>query len=257
MIMKKWIVRLLAAIMPLAFGKAYALGLPVRAFSHGQPAETDKTTPEYPCIKLVTDTVSPDFAAQPVDENSRKYEISSRHYKKFWHALTPKRIVIQYAGGIGLLSTGVGWMYGKNKTWETDFLVGFVPPYSTGRAKATITLKETYNPFNVNLRKNVYYQPLACGLYLNSIMGHEFWTNEPSRYPKKYYGFSTAIRTGIFLGQRVKLKVPPSQRHWFKEIMLYYEANTCDLHIVSCATNKHISLWDIVNFSFGFKFTVF
>ena len=32
----------------------------------------------------------------------------------------------------------------------------------------------------------------------------DFWTSEPERYPRGYYGFSTRIRTHIFLGQRVR-----------------------------------------------------
>lgn len=190
-------------------------------------------------------------------EINKRYETSSRHFRHFWHVLTPRRIVVQYAGGIGFMSAGLGWYYGKNKAWETDVLLGFVPRYTTGRAKATFTIKETYSPFKLPVFRNAYYQPLACGLYLNTVFGHEFWQTEPTRYPDKYYGFSTAIRAGVFLGQRIRLNIPDKRRRWFKEMMFYYEANTCDLHIASWVTNKNISLWDIVNFSCGLKFSVF
>ena len=55
----------------------------------------------------------------------------------------------QYAGGIGLFSAGLGWMYGKKQFVETDFLLGYVPPYTTGRGKLTITARETYVPFDI------------------------------------------------------------------------------------------------------------
>lgn len=179
---------------------------------------------------------------------------AARH---FWRVITPRRTVLQYAGGIGLISAGVGWMYGPHKVWETDFLIGFVPSYNTGGTKVTLTLKQTYAPFNVQINKLFSYQPLACGLYLNSIFGEEFWTSEPKRYPEHYYGFSTGIRAGINLGQRIKLNIPPMRRRWCREIIFYYEANTCDLYLVSFFKNKDVSFWDILNFSFGLKFTVF
>lgn len=136
-------------------------------------------------------------------------------------------------------------------------LIGFVPSYNTGGTKVTLTLKQTYAPFNVQINKLFSYQPLACGLYLNSIFGEEFWTSEPKRYPEHYYGFSTGIRAGINLGQRIKLNIPPMRRRWCREIIFYYEANTCDLYLVSFFKNKDVSFWDILNFSFGLKFTVF
>ena len=184
----------------------------------------------------------------------RKHVRRARH---FWRVITPRRTVLQYAGGIGLVSAGVGWMYGPRKVWETDFLIGFVPSYNTGGTKVTLTLKQTYAPFNVQINKLFSYQPLACGLYLNSIFGEEFWTSEPKRYPEHYYGFSTGIRAGINLGQRIKLNIPPMRRRWCREIIFYYEANTCDLYLVSFFKNKDVSFWDILNFSFGLKFTVF
>lgn len=47
------------------------------------------------------------------------------------------------------------------------------------------------------------------------------------------------------------------RRRWCREIIFYYEANTYDLYLVSFFKNKDVSFWDILNFSFGLKFTVF
>lgn len=150
----------------------------------------DSLMPVCPGDSATTDSLPP--TPVPANENSERYEKHVRRARHFWRVITPRRTVLQYAGGIGLVSAGV-----------------------------------------------------------------EFWTSEPKRYPEHYYGFSTGIRAGINLGQRIKLNIPPMRRRWCREIIFYYEANTCDLYLVSFFKNKDISFWDILNFSFGLKFTVF
>ena len=81
--------------------------------------------------------------------------------------------------------------------------------------------------------------------------------SEPVRYPHKYYGFSSGVRAGLSLGQRVRLQIPAARRKRFREVLFYYDFNTCDLDIASFSANRHISLWDIVNISLGVKCTVF
>ena len=40
--------------------------------------------------------------------------------------MKPTHVKMQYAGGMGVLSTGVGWDYGKRRQWETDVLLGYL-----------------------------------------------------------------------------------------------------------------------------------
>ena len=186
-----------------------------------------------------------------------RYEKRAERFMSFWHSLTARRVVAQYAGGIGLFSAGLGWMYGKNNSWETDFLLGYVPPYTTGRGKLTITARETYVPFDIKVYGDVNFQPLAVAMYFNVITGHEFWMSEPVRYPHKYYGFSSGMRAGISVGQRLRLHIPEAKRRIFREVIIYYDFNTCDFDIASFSTNRYVSLWDIINISLGLKWTVF
>ncbi len=190
-------------------------------------------------------------------DKSERYERRAARFMQFWHSLTPRRVVVQYAGGIGLVSAGLGWVYGAHNSWETDFMLGYVPPYTTGRGKLTITTRETYVPFDFKLYDAIRMQPLAVAMYFNVITGHEFWMSEPARYPHKYYGFSSGIRSGISLGQRLHLRIPVEKRRRFNDVMLYYDFNACDIDIVSFASNHSVSLWNIVNISLGVKLTVF
>ena len=84
-------------------------------------------------------------------------------------------------------SFGTGWDYGKRNQWETDVLLGFIPKYSSKKAKVTMTLKQNYMPWSINIGKGFSTEPLACGLYVNTVFGNQFWGN--------------VIRKGIMVSQ--------------------------------------------------------
>ncbi|MCD8310407.1 MAG: hypothetical protein LUB83_04250 [Prevotellaceae bacterium] len=186
----------------------------------------------------------------------RKYDKRVHRYRRAWEALTPTHTKIQMYGGMGLVSLGTGWDYGKRGQWETDVLLGIIPRYSSQCAKVTLTLKQNYIPWSVSLGKDFSLEPLATGLYFNTVFSGEFWTREPDRYPKRYYGFSTRLRTHIFLGQRIRFDVPDSYRMFSKSITFFYEVSSCDLYIVSAITN-HLKPRDYLRLSFGLKFQIF
>ena len=152
--------------------------------------------------------------------------------------LIPSQATLQYAGSIGLMSVGMGWHYGKNDHWETDLLIGFVPRYHSESVHTTFTLKERYVPWHCRISRRWTLQPLTTGIFFNTISGDDFWKHLPDRYPKHYYGFSTKIRTHVFLGQRLRYNIPRNKRLLHQAVSVYYEISSCDLYIVSKATNK-------------------
>ena len=154
-----------------------------------------------------------------------KYDKRVHRYRRAWEALIPTHTKLQYAGGMGLLSWGIGWDYGKRGQWETDLLLGFIPRYSSK--------------------------------HFNTVFSDDFWTSEPERYPRGYYGFSTRIRTHIFLGQRVRFDVPEKYRKFSKSITAFYEISTCDLYVVSAFNNSYLKPDDYLRLSFGLKFQIF
>ena len=154
---------------------------------------------------------------------------------------------------MGLLSFGTGWDYGKRNQWETDILLGVLPKYQSKRTKLTFTLKQNYMPWSLDLGRQFSVEPLACGMYLNTVFGDEFWTHEPERYPKGYYGFSSKVRIHAFLGQRITYDIDPRRRFTAKAITFFYEISTCDLYVVSAFTNKYLKPKDYLSLSFGIK----
>ena len=183
-----------------------------------------------------------------------RYDRRVHRYRRHWEALIPTHTKIQFAGNMGLLSFGTGWDYGKRNQWETDLLLGFIPKYSSKKAKVTMTLKQNYMPWSINLGKGFSTEPLACGLYLNTVFGNQFWVSEPERYPKGYYGFSSKVRIHVFLGQRLTYDIDPNRRFLAKSVTFFYEISTCDLYLISAVTNSYLRPRDYLSLSFGLKF---
>lgn len=82
----------------------------------------------------------------PKQVKHSRYDNRIHRFRSHWERIIPTHSKIQYAGNMGLLSFGTGWDYGKHNQWETDILLGFIPKYSSKKAKVTMTLKQNYMP---------------------------------------------------------------------------------------------------------------
>ncbi|MDR2954473.1 MAG: hypothetical protein LBV43_05285 [Prevotella sp.] len=185
------------------------------------------------------------------------YEKRLERYQSQWEKLIPTHSKIQYAGGMGLISLGVGWDYGKNNQWETDVFLGFLPKYSTKENKITFTLKQNFIPWKKHINSKFSYEPLTCGLYVNTIFNGDFWVSEPDKYPSDYYSFSTKLRFSIFAGQRITFDIPDDKRFFTKSITAFYEISSNDLYIVNAFTDSSLGPTDYLKLSFGLKFQLF
>lgn len=184
---------------------------------------------------------------------------SSRYHENYegWRRLIPTHAKLQYAGGMGLMSAGMGWDYGVDNQWETDVLVGFLPKNYLDRFHMTFTLRQNYIPWSIDYSSRFAVEPLACGVYANIITGDNFWIKEPGHYPgdRSYYKFSSRLRLHLCAGQRVKLTsriLPSLQALW-----LYYEFSINDLMLISKFNNRTLKLSDVVYFSIGVKAQLF
>ena len=151
--------------------------------------------------------------------------------------------IMQVAGNMGLVSAGFGWEYGKGNQWETTMLYGYIPKEEGKKRYATFTLKQTYIPWSRPVGENFTFEPLTCGMYINTILSRDFWMREPSKYPKGYYGFSTKMRFNIFVGESIT----------YKNSSFFWEFGATDIYVVSKATNRYLKFWDIFGLSFGVK----
>lgn len=66
-----------------------------------------------------------------------------------WERLLPTHVKAQYAGGMGFLSAGYGWDYGRKCRWETDMMIGVLSKAYSDRTHMTFTLKQNYIPWSI------------------------------------------------------------------------------------------------------------
>lgn len=170
-----------------------------------------------------------------------------------WERLIPTHVKAQYAGGMGFMSLGCGWDYGRKCQWETDIFVGFLPKAWSDRTHTTFTLKQNYIPWSIRCCDRFAVEPLSCGIYLNLITGEDYWVREPDRYPgDSYYGFTSRLRAHLCFGQRFTYYLKNDSL--LRNITLYYEFSANDLDIIAKCGNKSLELSEIVYFSVGIKF---
>lgn len=187
------------------------------------------------------------------NQNFSRYDKRIHYYRKGWASLIPTQHVLQFCGNMGLVSVGIGWDYGKCRQWETHLLVGFVPKYESDYAKMTFTLKQNFIPWSRYMDHGWTFEPLQCGVYFNTIFGHDFWVKQPVRYAGGYYPFSTRIRPNIFVGQRITKMVPHSRRKYVKSVSFFYELSANDIGIMKFGYNWKAGFWDVFGLSLGFK----
>ena len=168
--------------------------------------------------------------------------------------LLPTHIKLQYAGGMGLASLGMGWDYGRSNQFETDLQVGFIPAKYSSVSRAVFTLKQNWMPWNIRCTDWLGIEPFSCGLYASIISGttQNYWFLEPSKYGGPYYRFATRVRLHLYVGQRISLYRSATDAV-VDRLTLYYELSAGELDLVAKMTNRHLHLDDIVYFSFGVK----
>ena len=146
----------------------------------------------------------------------------------------PAHIKLQFAGGIGMVSLGVGYSYAKEKM-ETDLFFGYVPR-SKGKGLNSVTLKTTYIPARIALNNATAIDPFSVSMALNFTPGKNYFLGLPDHYPKKYYWWPSGLRTNLLIGSRLHrdfAKMP-----LFASADWYWEMGTNDLYVLSRAVNK-------------------
>lgn len=186
-----------------------------------------------------------------------KYDHRTHHYQESWNKLVPSFLKAQYAGSMGVFSIGTGWDYGKQRQWETDLYLGYLPKFDSEQSKFTFTLRQNYIPWSVTIKNNFSYEPFSVAIYFTSILDEDFWPKQPEKYPDGYYWFSLRVRSNIALGQRIVYNIPTEKRNFSKSVTLFYEVSTNDSYILSAYGNDYIKLSDIIHLSLGLKFQLF
>jgi len=166
----------------------------------------------------------------------------------------PRHLVLQTAGGLGMVAGGAGYSFWRDRA-ETDILVGYVPKKYAGSNLSIFSAKFLYTPFTVPLNEKFELRPLTVGLYVSYTHGI-INDEEKGQYTKGYYWFSTDTRVGPLLGGRISYRRPNSPKGRSHRISAYYELGTNDLYLSSYVPNgnfRSLSPLEILTLGLGLK----
>ena len=158
------------ALMTIAVATSIqAAATSAQAVATTDDGRSDMTLDEPTAIQTSKDTATIDSTVA-----TTAYDRRIHRYRRHWNALIPTQHILQFCGNMGVVSAGIGWDYGRRRQWETQLLFGYVPKYDSRNAKITMTLKQNYIPWSIYIKDGWSIEPLQCGLYLNTVFGHDF-----------------------------------------------------------------------------------
>lgn len=169
-----------------------------------------------------------------------------------WDWLAPDYVKLQFAGGIGFVSGGVGYTFVDHRIDATVFY-GFVPKSFSIDELHSISVQFTAKLIRINLSENYQLLPLNFGWYLHHTFGDEYWIKLPPHYPPEYYWWSPGRNAGVFIGGELKTKWLASKTP-ASGIALYVRAGTRGLYLASKFGNSSVPVSDIIELGFGIAF---
>ncbi len=169
----------------------------------------------------------------------------SAKYKKF----LPDYVKLQFAGGIGFLSVGVGYSFFKHRL-DVSFFYGYVPKFISIDDLHSVSLQLTAKFFQFKVYENIELLPLNIGFFIHHTFGTEYWISLPSHYPDEYYWWSPGRNVGIFIGGEIKTKLL-SDKTPASGTAFYVRVGSRGLYIASMFGNSTIPLSEIIEVGFG------
>lgn len=153
----------------------------------------------------------------------------------------PNNVKLQYAGNIGMISTGIGYV-SPNKRWMGDLMYGLVPSSYAEDPIHSLTLKGKYVSLNRDYMQSLKVNWLQLGLWFNYSFGDQYFLGLPHYYDPGYYYFPTALNIGLTLGSEVR----------YQKWGLYYEVGTTEKRMINYVKNSgSINFSEIWNIGFG------
>lgn len=160
----------------------------------------------------------------------------------------PHYIPVQFAGNIGLLSTGLGYTSNK-ENYGLNILYGYVPASIGDQHIHMITAKNIFPIFHIPLTNHQRLTPyLGLGLMVE-VGGNAFFTL-PSQYPEGYYDFPKNLHVTGFGGARLQ-HLFRKDASFLRGIELYAEAATIDVYVWYRTISDEIKFNQIFSLALG------
>jgi len=154
-----------------------------------------------------------------------------------------RRLNLQYAGNIGLISVGTGREFYKDQ-FMVDLHLGYLPRRFGHSQVFTIAAKTSI----VFIKKEIQQFHLNgyCGTTLAYSITNNTYLRYPSYYPNSYYDFPNSFHFFPYLGLL-------SYRHQ-SQIAYYLEFGSTDYKLIAAYRNNCLGLRDVLNISLGLSY---
>lgn len=165
----------------------------------------------------------------------------------------PTHIRLQFAGNIGMFSSGPSWSLLKNNV-ELAHSIGYVPEFAAKRHIYITAIKCIYtSKLDINI-KGATIKPLSVGAVFAYTFGDRYSKyQDTNRYPKGYYWWNTSYRVGLLYEAEIYIK---TNQKFINGLSIYFEADFWDLYLFSQfdnSNNSYLNLWDTTTFGIGTK----
>ncbi|PJJ52833.1 hypothetical protein [Hymenobacter chitinivorans] len=201
-----------------------------------------------PFVALAAALLAPSFAQAASEPDAPALPAADTPHP--WYR--PRHLVLQTAGGLGMVSAGAGYTYAQDKI-DTDILLGYVPKKFAGSTLTLASAKFIYSPFTVRISDKWQVKPVSVGAYFSYTHG-TLNDEERGQYTKDYYWWSSDTRYGPLAGGRVTYARPAKANGRPRTVSVYYDLSTNDLYLQSYVTNtKGLSLGQILVLGLGVK----
>ena len=180
--------------------------------------------------------------AEPVNDSLSGNEPRAR--KRFY---TPDYFPLQYAGNIGLLSSGVGYQ-GRKDNYQLSVVYGFAPASVTGVNIHTVTGKNIFHLYKFPVHDKHTILPYAA-LGLSLELGGRSFFFQPDNMPSGYYDFPKSIHAIASAG--LKFRYMTNDLKGFQGIEFFAEASTIDAYIWYKFLSRDVTMSQICSLALG------
>jgi hypothetical protein len=170
--------------------------------------------------------------------------LSVFHLTRPWYV--PDYFPFQYAGNIGLISAGAGYVFAKDR-YQLSLVYGYTPKSIAGVTIHTLTARNVFHLYRIHLGERQTLLPYAALGLSFEIGGRSFFTS-PSNMPPGYYKFPKSVHVipGAGLKLRYLSKLPS-----ISALEFFGEVSTVDAYVWYKIISDEVSMSQILSLSVG------
>jgi hypothetical protein len=181
------------------------------------------------------------------DAVENKDTLTIKKQKQIRRVLRPDYLALQYAGNIGFLSGGIGYM-NRSDRYQLSIVYGYVPARYASVSGHLVTAKNVFHFAQSNISDR--YHVIAYGSIGISVevAGRSFFF-QPDNMPPGYYDFPKSIHAIPGLG--LKCRRQSKKLKGFEGVEFFAEVSTVDVYVWYKWISRHVEFHDILSMSCG------